>query len=162
MPDKAPYTEEFGFLLGQLLAAADVVHVGYCMDVRDGSIPSSLLGNSLLGMAAEQPSKALSLLLKRWPPYANWAKNEPKVHAVAAKSDKNKAIALRKGLSQARRLGPIASALSERLHDADGRTDEMFQAELLLGYMAGLPPIAKGDANVGDITEDQSNEGENA
>jgi hypothetical protein len=157
---KEDYMSDAGFRLGQLLAAADAVHVGYCMDVRDGGIPPSLLGNSLLGMAAERPSKALSLLLKRWPPYANWAKNVSRVLAMAAKSDKNKAIALRKGLSQARRLGPIASALSEQLQDADGKTDEMFQAELLLGYMAGLPPIAKGDADVGDITEDQSNEGE--
>jgi hypothetical protein len=49
--------------------------------------------------------------------------------------------------------------LSEQLQDADGKTDEIFQAELLLGYMAGLPPIANGDADVGDMTEDQSNEG---
>lgn len=157
---KEPYMSDAGFRLGQLLAAADVVHVGYCMDVRDGSIPSSLLGNSLLGMAAERPSKALSLLCKRWPPYAHWAKNESRVRATAAKADKSKAIALRKALSHARRLGPIALALSEQLRDADRKTDEMFQAEVLLGYMAGLPPIAKEEASVGGMTEDQSNEGE--
>jgi hypothetical protein len=157
---KEVYMSDAGFRLGQLLAAADVVHVGYCMDVRDGSIPPSLLGNSLLGMAAERPSKALSLLLKRWAPYANWAKNEPKVQAVAAKSEKSKAIALRKGLSQARRIGLIASALGEQLRDADSRTDEYFQAELLLGYMAGLPPVAKEEAGGSKKADDQANEGD--
>jgi hypothetical protein len=41
-----------------------------------------------------------------------------------------------------------------------GQVDDSFKAELLLGYMAGLPPVAKGDVSVGDMTEDRSNEGE--
>src|SRR5271157_1797421 len=34
---KELYMSDAAFRLGQLLAAADVVHIGYCMDVRGGS-----------------------------------------------------------------------------------------------------------------------------
>jgi len=160
--NKEDYMSDAGFHLGQLLAAVDVVHVGYCMDVRDGSIPSSLLGNALLGLAAERPHGALKLLLKRWPPYAAWAKNEPKVRAEAAKADKNKAIALRKALSQARRVGPIAEVLSEQLRELDGKTFDCFQADLLLGYMAGLPPAAKISDEDSGAGDEEVNKGEDA
>lgn len=140
---KEVYMSDAGFRLGQLLAAADIVHVGYCKDVRDGSIPPTLLGNALLGMAAERPHDALKLLLKRWPPYAAWAK--------------------RKARWVLREIEPIAMELREKLGKVEGRPDEYFQAELLLGYMAGLP---RGTEGAGDAShaEGQSdvNRGESA
>ena len=39
------------FKLGQLLAAADIVHAGYCADVRGGAVPPALLGNQVFAMA---------------------------------------------------------------------------------------------------------------
>ena len=36
---------EAAFRLGQLLSVADVVHAGYCADVRQGQVPPALLGN---------------------------------------------------------------------------------------------------------------------
>ena len=140
---KEVYMSDAGFRLGQLLAAADIVHVGYCKDVRDGSIPPTLLGNALLGMAAERPHDALKLLLKRWPPYAAWAK--------------------RKARWVLREIEPIAMDLRERLGKVEGRPDGYFQAELLLGYMAGLP---RGTENAGDAShaegQNDVNRGESA
>jgi hypothetical protein len=140
---KEVYMSDAGFRLGQLLAAADIVHVGYCKDVRDGSIPPTLLGNALLTMAAERPHDALKLLLKRWPPYAAWAK--------------------RKARWVLREIEPIAMDLREKLRKVEGRPDEYFQAELLLGYMAGLP---RGTAGAGDASHVEGpndvNKGENA
>ncbi|ALK09274.1 hypothetical protein [Blastochloris viridis] len=140
---KEVYMSDAGFRLGQLLAAADIVHVGYCKDVRDGSIPPTLLGNALLGMAAERPHDALKLLLKRWPPYAAWAK--------------------RKARWVLREIEPIAMDLREKLGKVEGRPDEYFQAELLLGYMAGLP---RGTEGAGDAShaegQNDVNRGESA
>lgn len=146
---KEVYMSDAGFRLGQLLAAADVVHVGYCLDVRKGSVPPSLLGNAVLGIAAANPYGALELLLRRWPPYSSWAKNSAKVLADAAQAEiggaKNKAIVLRTALSQAHRISPIAAELREQLRALGGKTDHTFRAELLLGYMAGLPGSKKND-----------------
>lgn len=140
---KEVYMSDAGFRLGQLLAAADIVHVGYCKDVRDGSIPPTLLGNALLGMAAERPHDALKLLLRRWPPYAAWAK--------------------RKARWVLREIEPIAMELREKLGKVEGRPDEYFQAELLLGYMAGLP---RGTEGAGDAShaegQNDANRGESA
>ncbi|WP_295046694.1 hypothetical protein [uncultured Paracoccus sp.] len=140
---KEGYMLDAGFRMGQLLATVDAVHVGYCMDVRKGSIPSSLIGNSLLGMASERPQAALKLLLKRWPPYAHWASSTKPVRNGEKDEDRGKAIAVNTALSHARRIAPVAAALCEQLRQIDGKTSEAFQAELLLGYMAGLPPREK-------------------
>ena len=40
MSDRVPYTEDLAFRLGQFLAAADVIHVGYCADLRGGDVPA--------------------------------------------------------------------------------------------------------------------------
>lgn len=156
---KEVYMSGAGFRLGQLLAAADVVHVGYCLDVRNGSIPSSLLGNSLLTKAAAHPYGALKLLLRRWPPYAVWAKNEPRLRAEAANADKSKAIALRKALSQSRRIGAIAAELCDELRTLDDETRDTFEAELLLGYMAGVPSLTTTGGNSPASQNDGTEEG---
>ncbi len=158
---KEVFMSDAGFRLGQLLATADAVHVGYCLDVRKGSIPSSLLGNSVLDMAATNPHKALELLCRRWSPYAAWLKNTPHILAEAAKAEKNKAILLRTAVSQARRVKPIAAELAGQLRSLGGKTDETFKAELLLGYMAGLPKGAKSGGGTSDEDE-ETNEGEEA
>lgn len=61
------------FTIGRTLKIADDLHVLYCQNVR-GSLPSQLLGNALLNVALENPTKALSLLAARIRPYLNWAK----------------------------------------------------------------------------------------
>jgi hypothetical protein len=53
---KEVYMSDAAFRLGQLLAAADTVHIGYCADLRGGDVPPTLLGNSVLSIAGSERS----------------------------------------------------------------------------------------------------------
>ena len=132
---KEEYVNDAAFKLGQLLAVADVIHIGYCADVRNGQVPPTLLGNAVLPMAQSDPTRALSLLSRRWKPYAAWAKG-----TQAARS---KDLAVRSAVSQARRIRDLGRDLHNSLPT---RTNDAFRAELLLGYIAGLPK-ATGEAD---------------
>ena len=87
---KEAYMSGAAFRLGQLLAAADVVHIGYCTDVRGGDVPPTLIGNSVFAIAGTNPERALSMLQGRWKPYDAWAKRtarlEEKIDAIFKKS----------------------------------------------------------------------------
>ncbi|MGH6897262.1 MAG: hypothetical protein ACREJ5_12065 [Geminicoccaceae bacterium] len=139
---KEGYMSDAAFKLGQLLAVADAVHVGYCTDVRGGDVPPTLLGNSVLPTAQSDPMRALAVLSRRWKPYAAWAKL-PAVHVKAnrlrASSDKKEQShgwAMVTAVSQARRADELCRDLHGRLRR---QADDAFRAELLLGYVAGLP-----------------------
>lgn len=150
------------FMLGQLLAAADAVHAGYCADVRGGSLPPSLLGNQVLIMAQASPAKALAVLGSRWKPYAGWAKKKSdyeipreflnedgswKKRADFANDQKRqeleRSFSIAIAIIQSRRVEKIAHELNEKL---SVKCDDVFRAELLLGYMAGIPGKQKVDA----------------
>jgi hypothetical protein len=140
---KEAYMEATAFKLGQLLAVADVVHVGYCADRRGGEVPPVLLGNSVLAMAQSNPVRALAVLCRRWKPYGAWAK-QPNARALAEVLRKSKdpnevsrGWAIVRGRSQASR----AAELTQELHGHLLVTtpSDAFRAELLLGYIAGLP-----------------------
>lgn len=135
---------ETAFKLGQLLAAADVVHAGYCADVRGGAVPPSLLGNQVFAMAQSAPGKALAMLCRRWKPYAGWAKKvarEPNraetLIESKQKGDQQRGCDIKKALRHAREMEPLAAELAPALEGC--RVDDIFLAELLLGYIAGLP-----------------------
>ncbi len=153
---KESYMNEAAFKLGQLLAAADVVHAGYCADVRGGDIPPSLVGNQVFSMAQTAPAKALATLCRRWKPYDGWAKKtarEPsRVDSMVASKEKDerkrkieqqRGWDIKKAVRHAREMAPIAAELASAL--ADCRPNDSFLAELLLGYIAGLPK--KEDSN---------------
>jgi hypothetical protein len=133
---------EAGFKLGQLLAVADSIHVGYCADRRGGDVPPVLLGNSVLGMAQSSPTRALAVLSQRWKPYGAWAKVPgTRVRAEEFRNSKDPKEVSRgwdiiRGISQASR----AVELTRELHGHLPATiNDAFRAELLLGYVAGLP-----------------------
>lgn len=139
---KELYMYDAAFRLGQLLAAADVVHIGYCMDVRGGSIPPTLIGNSVFGLAGANPMRALSMLQGRWKPYEAWAKRlsfgdgqKPQTKGYEAN------WAIRSGRSQARRIRELCPPLAQELKGV--KVSDEFRAELLLGYIAGLLPLQK-------------------
>jgi hypothetical protein len=137
------YMEDVAFKLGQLLAIADAVHVGYCMDVRSGNVPPTLLGNSVLSTAQSDPTRALAMLSRRWPPYASWAKRprvyeEAEVHRRGGnETEKRRAWSIINAVSRARRASELCGELHGKL---PRKVDDKFRAELLLGYVAGLPP----------------------
>lgn len=155
---KGNYMSEVAFKLGQLLAVADAVHVGYCTDMRGGDVPPTLLGNSVLATAQSNPTKALAVLSRRWKPYAAWAKR-PQVHTEAdrlrasgERTEQSRGWAMITAVSQARRADTVCRELHGRLPKS---ADDVFRAELLLGYVAGLPRKLERTA---DDLDDQSEE----
>lgn len=150
------YMKDGAFRLGQLLAMADAVHVGYCMDVRGGVVPPTLLGNSVLATAQTDPQRALAVLCRRWKPYWGWrtrADGEEAQRLTQSEDAKGRAKgwAIRTALSQAKRFKPFAAELAHVLPTASD-IDDAFRAELLLGYVAGLPKAERksDDAEGGD------------
>jgi hypothetical protein len=144
--DKEEYMSNVAFRLGQLLAAADVVHAGYCADVRGGDVPPSLLGNQVFTMAQTAPIKALAVLCRRWKPYDGWAKkasrNRSRADLLVASSkleERNRGWDIKKGVRVAREIQSLADVLRPDL--AGCAVDDVFRAELLLGYIAGLPNV---------------------
>lgn len=138
------YMNDTAFKLGQLLAAADIVHAGYCADVRGGDIPPSLLGNQVFVMAQHAPAKALSTLCRRWKPYDGWAKKTVRdlnrINTLTGSKnpiDKDRGWDIKKALRNAREMRTIAEELTFKIGDC--RANDEFRAELLLGYLAGLP-----------------------
>jgi hypothetical protein len=162
--DREVYMSETAFRLGQFLAAVDTVHVGYCADMRGGDVPPTLLGNSVLSIAGAHPERAVAIVMGRWKPYGGWANQERRIRAKAAQLQDGKdgqlAWDMRRGLSAARRIQPFAADLARDLESRKA-PDDVFKAQLLLGYVAGLPPLPKKDA--GEPQDDghiEINEGE--
>jgi hypothetical protein len=156
---KEEYMKDTAFKLGQLLAAADVVHAGYCADIRGGSLPPSLLGNQVFTMAQSAPIKALAMLSRRWKPYAGWAKKAERDHdraetLVASKSqeEQRRGWAIKQARRNAREMSPLAEELAASLTEC--RPNDRFRAELLLGYIAGLPKSQSHEPAAGDQIED--------
>ncbi|HXF52814.1 MAG TPA: hypothetical protein VNK52_01705 [Hyphomicrobiaceae bacterium] len=152
------WMNEAAFRLGQLLSVADVVHAGYCADVRQGQVPPALLGNSVLSMAQTNPAKALAALARRWKPYASWAKRASAAEAARLRNsgereEKDRGWKISQAIWQYRQAAEISTALHGQLPQA---ADDLFRAELLLGYVAGLPPRSKAEADDGDEREEES------
>lgn len=154
---KETYMDDAGFKLGQLLAAADAVHIGYCADMRGGDVPPTLLGNSVFATAGRHPVRALDILCGRWKPYGAWARRGDRIAAKAEmlrnlkdKKDKDLGAHMMRGLSQASWAGDLCSELKGRLDDVS--VDERFRAELLLGYVAGIKPRQR-KAGIGEATD---------
>lgn len=151
---------ETAFKLGQLLAAADMVHAGYCADVRGGAVPPSLLGNQVFAMAQAAPAKALAMLCRRWKPYDGWAKKaarEPsRIESLVASNNKDeqqRGWDIKKALRYAREMGEIAAELAPSLGSCC--VDDVFRAELLLGYISVLPKVQKQNTDVKDQNQGQ-------
>lgn len=145
---KEEYMEDSAFRLGQLLAAVDKVHAGYCADVRGGSVPPSLLGNQVFAMAQGAPVRALAMLCRRWKPYSGWVRKADRELALrltnSTKADeKSRGFAILTALRHAREAAPLAAKLAERLPACE--VSDIFRAKLLLGYMAGLPKAEQED-----------------
>ena len=148
------YTNESAFLLGRLLAMMDELHRCYCIVERDGAIPKgALMGNGLLGRAAESPARALEELLDRSRIYVGWAKT------VEPSSDP-KAERARIAIYSARKVLRLAGPLSNALHQADALDIELppiCKAHLLLGYLS--PVLGEAEAAATSDTSAPINNG---
>jgi hypothetical protein len=141
---KEDYMNDTAFKLGQFLAAADVVHAGYCADVRGGAIPPSLLGNQVFAIAQTAPTKAFSMLCQRWKPYAGWTNKAARecgradtMIASSREDERQRGWDIKKALRYSREIKVLAEELREKLPSCV--VGDAFRAELLLGYVAGLP-----------------------
>lgn len=155
------WMNEAAFRLGQLLSVADVVHAGYCADIRQGQVPPALLGNAVLTTAQANPAKALALLARRWPPYDSWAKRASAAEAARLRSsekreESDRGWKISQAIWQHRRLAEISVALHDQLPQ---KADDVFRAELLLGYMAGLAPRTSAETDGEDQGVEDDAEG---
>ncbi|QYK56553.1 MAG: hypothetical protein KF733_03515 [Fimbriimonadaceae bacterium] len=113
------------YLLGLLLGVVDTLHLAYCRAVR-ASVPPSLGGSQLLGIAADDPTRALADLLERIRPWSDWAATkEP------SGESENDILMAKKALS---RLAVLSTNLSGQL--CHSPLDQIGKAELLLGYLS--------------------------
>lgn len=159
---KEVYMADAAFRLGQLLAGLDVVHAGYCADVRGGDVPPSLLGNQVFTMAQKAPVKALAMIARRWKPYEGWAgkvaRDRGRIDGLVNSKEKKqlqRGWEIRKALRHAREIRGLADELATELRDC--RPDDVFRAELLLGYMAGLPAAEKkSDSNTDESSSTEA------
>jgi hypothetical protein len=165
--NREEYMEDPAFKLGQLLAAADMLHLGYNADQRAGSAVPQLMGNAAFAMARVDPVQALSVLSSRSIVYLSWAKRNahkrlPAQYAGKKRAEIDKANQtefdrhweVQRGLWASRRVAEIAGQLSGRLRPRK-EVDDAFRAELLLGYVAGLPRT-EADASASTSTENEA------
>lgn len=132
------YTNESAYLVGKLLAMMDELHKCYCVAERKGDIPNSLIGNSLLGRAADSPAMALAELCERGRIYMGWAKTA----SVRDGADDDHQIAV----NSARKLLRLAQPIAEQLHASADLTTELSairKAHLFLGYLS--PTLVKDE-----------------
>ena len=136
------YMKETAYLVGKLLAAMDELHKCYCIAERkprkDGTpdIPPTLIGNGLLGRAADSPELAFDELCERSRIYLGWAKS------VQLSGKETEAVKI--AVNSARKLLRIVEPMAAELHQSAKLNQPMSaegKAHLLLGY---LSPVLGG------------------
>lgn len=145
---KENYMKEYPYLLGQMLNVSDCLHEAYCYEVRNGQIPSQLVGNSMYVAASEMPTQTLAQLAHRMIPYITWAKANRE--ACAKRKEKNQQSEGREysGLSAGYLLHlyeRIANELLPVLKDKQ-RFNDYDKAQMFIGYLAALPKEEKADS----------------
>ena len=124
--ERGDYMRSTAFLVGRLLAMADLLHKEYCLDVRKGSIPTQLVGNALMPTALENPQQALARLSDRIYVYKSWVDK-----SYGSKEPGEKYALARWAVKQ---MGLVSQELSEQ--EVATRTNEADRAQMLLGYLS--------------------------
>ncbi len=127
--------EDAPFQVGQVLALADTLHKDYCVVVRKGQLPNSLIGTSLMRRALDSPAGALADLSERIIEYLRWAKTAQV--ADSWPQDDQKRIAVNEARKKLRQYEPLADKLGKL--ELPGETNDMMKAQLLLGFLASQP-----------------------
>jgi hypothetical protein len=136
---KEIFMNEPAFLLGRMLAFADLLHVQYCQLVRGGNVPPQLVGNQHFAMMADRPARAFALLGDRLKIYQAWATTS-QLRKGASTDEGN--TASNEALNKSIRLGKWAlkqmGQIAPQLHgNLPGRPfDDEGKAEMLLGYLS--------------------------
>lgn len=137
---KEVYMENAPYQVGQVLALADTIHKDYCIVVRKGSIPNSLIGTGLMRRALDNPAGALADLGERMIEYLRWAKTA-EVPRDAAENDPRR-IAVLEARKRLRQYQPLAAKLGVAILPTE--CTDIMKAQLLLGFLAS-PPMGVDD-----------------
>jgi hypothetical protein len=140
---KENYMKEAPYQIGQVLSLADTLHKDYCIVVRRGQLPNSLIGTSLMRRALDSPASALADLSERMMEYIRWAKIA-QVSQDWPKEDQRR-IAVNEARKKLRQYQPLAGRLG--ISDLPTECNDVMKAQLLLGFLASPP------------TEEQTDEG---
>jgi hypothetical protein len=119
-------TRSPAYLVGLLLALVDTLHLAYCKVVRR-DVPPTLGGAQLLGIAADNPQRALCDLLERIRPWQAWAETaEPK-------GDESDVLVVLRAKKTLVRLASVSPLLVGKLPQS---LEDLQKAELLLGFLS--------------------------
>jgi hypothetical protein len=122
---KEDYMKESIFNLGRLFAVADRLHILYSQGVRQGDIPSRLIGNDHISLALQNPQEAFVTLGKRMMhPYISWAK---RTQDNTTEFGKEVGWCLRDVIKHTQLLAD--EVFPDEINDAD-------RAKLILGYLS--------------------------
>jgi hypothetical protein len=132
---KEDYMKDAPYQVGQVLALADTLHKDYCIVVRNGQLPNSLIGTSLMRRALDSPAGALADLSERMMEYIRWAK----VAQISQNwsQDDPQRIAVNEARKKLRQYQPLADALGAC--DLPKECNDVMKAHLLLGFLANPP-----------------------
>jgi hypothetical protein len=144
---KEVYMENAPFQVGQILALADTIHKDYCVVVRKGSMPNSLIGTGLMRRALDNPAGALADLGERMIEYLRWAKTA-EVPQDAGENNPQR-IAVLEARKRLRQYQPLAARLG--IVPLPTECTDTMRAQLLLGFLAS-PPVhaAEEDGKEGE------------
>lgn len=148
---KDDYMDNLPYLYGQLLKAADELHVLYCKVVRKGEIPPQLAGGGLFLAAAEAPLRTLNVLSRRIAPYYQWAKSY-RLQGIQIEGQES----WRAGWLY--RLCEDISGKIKQNWTMQTRFNEEEKAQMFIGYLAAFPKNEKNETNETKTEEDTVNE----
>lgn len=148
---KDDYMDNLPYLYGQLLKAADELHVLYCKVVRKGEIPPQLAGGGLFLAAAEAPLRTLNVLSRRIAPYYQWAISY-RLQGIQIEGQES----WRAGWLY--RLCEDISGKIKQNWTMQTRFNEEEKAQMFIGYLAAFPKSEKNETNETKTEEDTVNE----
>jgi hypothetical protein len=134
---KDVYMNEYPYLFGQLLKAADGLHELYCMTERNGQLPPQLVGSSMYQASMEFPSRTLAQLVQRLSPYLGWAKTHAEKSYLITKEN-GETVNSPRAAYYLSVFNEIASKLYVVLSDQT-RFSDVEKAQLFIGYLASFP-----------------------
>lgn len=132
---KEDYMSDFSYQLGQLCSAMNELHIGYCAKVRDGNIPTKLIGSAAYSMALKSPLRALDFLACRITPYIMWVKKQ---EPEKDKEGKWKFHELNNAIFAHNWIHKNSEKIYQAfLQNPTRHLSKTHTAELMLGYLAG-------------------------
>jgi len=141
---KENYMKDSPYQVGQMLALADTLHKDYCIVVRRGQLPNTLIGTSLMRRALDSPTGALADLSERIIEYVRWAKivQVPEAKMKPGTNEETEESKQKRfPFLQAKKTLGRYQSLAESVGGCKipHECDDLMKAQLLLGFLANPP-----------------------